>query len=72
MPKTEFLAGELHPTYYKASKAKVAMAHSYWHVSGFIRFASSRVIASASLWLVSKIIWFALNGPYKVVDHTRL
>src|SRR5262249_11993275 len=44
------------------SKAKVAMAYLSWPVSGFIRFASLRITARASSWLVSKIIWIALDG----------
>jgi hypothetical protein len=48
------------------------MAHSSCPVSGFIRFASSRITLRANLWLVSKIIWIAFDGAYQVVDHTQL
>src|SRR5215475_2696530 len=48
------------------------MANPSWPVSGFIRFASSRITVRANLWLVSKIIWIAFDGAYEVVDHTQL
>jgi len=48
------------------------MERSSWPASGSTRFAISRIIVMASRWLVSKIIWIALDGAFQVADRNQL